>query len=102
MSSRFVRASKFRRTWQSWARCTLRQPHHRPLPSADLFVNHDKPEKSFLDFDLSTTTGDHPYIKASARFLCVSSNFVSAWHCFHALHCTLLPALWRCEEAVAL
>ncbi|CAE7305126.1 corA, partial [Symbiodinium sp. KB8] len=37
-----------------------------------LFVNHDKPEKSFLDLDLSTTTGDHPYIKASARFFSVA------------------------------
>lgn len=50
MSSRFVRASKYRH----------------------IFVEHDKTSNHYTDIDLSTTTGDHNYIKANEKFFAVA------------------------------
>lgn len=35
-------------------------------------MEHDKPEHHYLDLELSTTTGDHNYIKANEKFWAVA------------------------------
>ena len=52
--------------------CLAGRPNATSPVCSHLFVEHDKPEHHYLDLELSSTTGDHNYIKANEKFWSVA------------------------------